>query len=207
MSKRYDEFPRCGWCGEIYNRERYPGAYCSPKCRGEAAIEGLVAWLGEYDVLLSIPPLVVEKTQESDSAWVRTEDRLPEAGKRVLVFLHWLREMEKGVWRASEDTGELRWYLGGGTWYDRDDVTHWRPLPEPPIVEPEQKREVGCCGDCEHWKREPAYQDEWGACLVLTRSASPYVQNRANLFALKEPQSLRTHRRFSCIEHQPKNDA
>jgi hypothetical protein len=58
-----------------------------------------------------------------------------------------------------------------------------------------------CCEDCKHWSKGPAYQDEWGTCSVLTHSASPYIQNRANL-ALKEPQPFNTNKGFGCVEFQ-----
>ena len=55
-----------------------------------------------------------QPTIEAKQEWVSVKDRLPEKGKRVLVY-----------WDDGFDIGE---YVGGEV---GDDV-YWMPLPEPP---------------------------------------------------------------------------
>lgn len=59
------------------------------------------------------------------SEWIPVGDRLPDAGKDVLVY--------EQQWRKIS----IAYYLHGAEiWEDvnalQPDVTHWMPLPEPP---------------------------------------------------------------------------
>lgn len=60
------------------------------------------------------PCLVGTPTIEPKQEWIYARDRLPEKGKRVLVY-----------WDDGFDIGE---YVGG----EVGDGVYWMPLPEPP---------------------------------------------------------------------------
>jgi hypothetical protein len=199
MSRPGVGLSRCIWCGDMYDCGSYPSVYCSPKCRGEAAIEELAKALAEAQ-------------DSSSDGWISVNDRLPEDLVGVLAFCPEALTGEPTTviawWHDPKTSYGGRWTISGGTWLDKHDITHWQPLPEaPPRSEPEQKRGFGFCRDCQHWSKELAYQDEWGTCFVLTRSGSPYVQNRANLFALpKAPQPFNTNKGFGCVEFQSREE-
>lgn len=103
--------------------------------------------------------------------WVSVKDGLPE---RVVdnsrssdssrhVLAHFMRVGTPCIGVAYYHYHRQEWRVIGfdvGT-----EVTHWQPLPEPP-VEPE-KRVVGCCKDCRHWKERRDY----GTCVLLSDSS------------------------------------
>ena len=55
--------------------------------------------------------------------WISVNDRLPERGKRVLVYSEYMRNSENGGISVN-------W--GWMCHKRRTDITHWMPLPEPP---------------------------------------------------------------------------
>ena len=59
------------------------------------------------------------------SEWVSVKDRMPEEGVDVLVYLN----------RKSADVDFVDRESGNFFYYDEGEVTHWRPLPEPPEME------------------------------------------------------------------------
>ena len=59
--------------------------------------------------------------------WVSVEERLPEIGKRVLC----LRKTGEQFVGVNELEGGEWWQASRSPWATRD-VTHWRPLPNPP---------------------------------------------------------------------------
>lgn len=64
------------------------------------------------------------------SRWISVEERLPEDGKNVLIFV---RTMSRW-WHMEVD-----WHTGN-SWYNNAEtnwnkITHWMPLPEPPKEE------------------------------------------------------------------------
>lgn len=70
--------------------------------------------------------------------WISVEDRLPEAGKRVLVFREGFLKGDKFVdidvrVRIASNGTETEWADNLRTW--KSVVTHWMPPPEPPEVE------------------------------------------------------------------------
>lgn len=61
------------------------------------------------------------------SRWIPVEERLPEEGKNVLIFVKCMNNW----WHIEVD-----WRIGG-CWFnnaetDWNKITHWMPLPEPP---------------------------------------------------------------------------
>lgn len=68
----------------------------------------------------------------SANGWISVNERLPEPGIRVLV---WVSSDRWGVWADScVEIAERKnlygkWDVEG---WDHDDVTHWQPLPAPP---------------------------------------------------------------------------
>lgn len=56
--------------------------------------------------------------------WISVNDRLPEPGEDVLVCNHWGDIDTDMVWINPD--GKTEFY------FDKTNVTHWMPLPEPP---------------------------------------------------------------------------
>lgn len=69
---------------------------------------------------------------EAIPRWIPVEERLPEDGKNVLIFVSTMSSW----WHVEVDwrTGNS-WHNNAET--DWNKITHWMPLPEPPEVEHE----------------------------------------------------------------------
>jgi hypothetical protein len=62
------------------------------------------------------------------SEWISVKDRMPEEGVDVLVYGDiYLNRNRKGA-----DVDFVDRESGNFFYYDEGEVTHWRPLPEPP---------------------------------------------------------------------------
>lgn len=67
---------------------------------------------------------------EAIPRWIPVEERLPEDGKNVLIFVRTM-----SMWWHME----VDWHTGN-SWHnnaetDWNKITHWMPLPEPPKEE------------------------------------------------------------------------
>jgi hypothetical protein len=76
-----------------------------------------------HDGCYSIKPIV-------PACWIPVEERLPENGKNVLIFVRTM----PGWWHIEVD------WRDGNSWYnnaetDWNKITHWMPLPEAPEEE------------------------------------------------------------------------
>lgn len=95
----------------------------APETTGEALseIEYYGGFSGKTAVVQAVSDacvLAVEALREQEERrWIPVTERLPEAGKHVLVY--------------SEDDGVSIVYNGGDS-YSYALMTHWMPLPEPP---------------------------------------------------------------------------
>lgn len=61
--------------------------------------------------------------------WIPVEERLPEGDEDVLVYIHNYQDetfVDVGYYKSSSK----KWACYAST--ERDDITHWMPLPEPP---------------------------------------------------------------------------
>lgn len=67
--------------------------------------------------------------------WIRTKDNLPSEGHNVLVYYENQEDVTIGRrWNDHLDKNGYHWKLEGrDEEYDTDEITHWMPLPEPPI--------------------------------------------------------------------------
>ena len=63
--------------------------------------------------------------------WISVDDKLPESGKWYLCASKGSRHVEIVFFDGVNDSG-IHW-LQNGDYLER--VTHWQPLPEPPIKE------------------------------------------------------------------------
>ena len=98
------------------------------ECGKNSLIEELLMWRGRTAELL-------DRIAELKAAqrWIPVSERLPEDGETVFVIIHdGFERFENG-----NEVARLT-YLGNGNWWswksERYIVTHWMPLPEPPIV-------------------------------------------------------------------------
>jgi hypothetical protein len=66
---------------------------------------------------------------EQDNEWISVKDRMPEEGVDVLVYGDVYSD-GKGA-----DVDFVDRESGNFFYYDEGEVTHWRPLPEPPESE------------------------------------------------------------------------
>ena len=68
---------------------------------------------------------------EAAQRWIPVSERLPEIGVRVLFYNSFITNIHKGWLSCDEWVSEI------GVFYNGDKlkrITHWMPLPEPPIV-------------------------------------------------------------------------
>lgn len=76
--------------------------------------------------------------------WVSVNERLPEDGQGVLVYLavdgiFTRKGLEIGHYDTSEPHFSGGWWVGDGIWLDNENlVTHWMPLPPPPVATPSE---------------------------------------------------------------------
>lgn len=57
--------------------------------------------------------------------WISVNERLPENQFIVLAYVHHSYELVR--WNEYEEIWEHEF-----GWFNKDEVTHWMPLPEPP---------------------------------------------------------------------------
>lgn len=69
--------------------------------------------------------------------WISVKERLPDEGEEVLIFGQYLNDIPKVLGVRSRYKGDQDWkytWEGPDEWvYRENDVTHWMPLPEPPM--------------------------------------------------------------------------
>jgi len=73
-----------------------------------------------------IPDMIDQYTKDQ-SGWVSVDDRLPEDRQEVLVH------MANGAAQSDLDTHTCKYFVKYG--FERSRVTHWQPLPLPPMQE------------------------------------------------------------------------
>ena len=59
--------------------------------------------------------------------WISVKDKLPEQDEKVLVYTK-----DKDIMTMIYKVIPFRWYKPKFGGFDKDYVTHWKPLPEPP---------------------------------------------------------------------------
>ncbi len=67
-----------------------------------------------------------EPTIELVQQWISVKDRLPENGKKVLVYC----KENKNDYEIGAYSDTYMGFFVRQTWYEN--ITHWMPLPEPP---------------------------------------------------------------------------
>lgn len=77
-------------------------------------------------------------TVEAEQRWIPVSERLPESGAPILFYDSILEIINKGTCTAwNADNTNLHWFTDDNLFYfgNRSEyITHWMPLPEPPIV-------------------------------------------------------------------------
>lgn len=134
-----DSLKKCPFCG---GKARY--VYSMPlnyvectKCKALGAII-----VDAYEQRDGKKEAVDAWNRRADDGWINVEDRLPEAGKRVLILMDSgtvfcgeikLRELLPEWWYYYDPQSEDMDMLSVVCWSGRlNPVTHWMPLPEPP---------------------------------------------------------------------------
>ena len=85
----------------------------------QAAVDGLDYVFGcAADYLIANGVTVQE--------WISVKDRLPEVGKKVLVYC----KENKNDYEIGAYSDTYRGFFVRQTWYEN--ITHWMPLPQPP---------------------------------------------------------------------------
>lgn len=94
------------------------GVNCDGNCNSGRNVEECLTWRvhGYIEQLESLVP-----------RWIPVEERMPEDGKNVLIFVRTM-----SMWWHME----VDWHTGN-SWHnnaetDWNKITHWMPLPEPP---------------------------------------------------------------------------
>lgn len=78
----------------------------------------------ESEDVAAIISKVKRLTIKCTSEWISVDDSFPEPGEDVLVCNHWGDVDTDMVWINPDGKREF--------YFDRTNVTHWMPLPEPP---------------------------------------------------------------------------
>ena len=69
--------------------------------------------------------------------WISIKDKLPEVGTEVIVFTpHNNKVTSLARYIRHEGANTYFWdnhYPGSGNCHIQESVTHWMPLPEPPV--------------------------------------------------------------------------
>lgn len=71
-----------------------------------------------------------EAQQTAVPQWVACSERLPDRDG-MLVAIYDTDAMLSPVWPAKWDAENQAFSAGGG-WFEKDEPTHWMPLPPPP---------------------------------------------------------------------------
>jgi hypothetical protein len=79
------------------------------------------------DLLIAL--LTAIDALKQDNGWISVKDRMPEEGVDVLVYGYIYLN------RKGADVDFVERESGNFFYYDEGEVTHWRPLPEPPESE------------------------------------------------------------------------
>lgn len=170
-----------------------PGQYC-----------GMVCVLGEALTRIT------QKQEGQRAGWISVDERLPDFGIPVLIHVGTVSNrlngprVEIGMYLAclyGEASKEHphRWGLHFSGFIDPECVTHWQPLPKPPVVE--QKREAGRCGDCRHWHMDESFSDI-GTCYVSNHALRMQDERTASGFSrVKIRETANT---WGCIQFEPK---
>lgn len=72
------------------------------------------------------------------SKWISVKDRLPEIETSVLIYVSKEKEMHTAQFCNWEKEICDNWHVSAGKYiydplvFEREEVTHWMPLPEPP---------------------------------------------------------------------------
>lgn len=91
----------------------------------------------EYWVETPGPPIEIIQRKSNDEEkgrWIPVSEQLPELGERVLVYCgqyNTEKHVRHIAYRKKTAEGLLWVHYYG--WHSLEDVTHWQPLPEPPI--------------------------------------------------------------------------
>lgn len=85
------------------------------------------------------------------SEWISVKDRLPKKYKSVLIYVKPINAEESPsytidgpIFAGKFEGGDIWSCLYGDSWipFSADEITHWMPLPEPPIQN--FRAEFGC---------------------------------------------------------------
>ena len=90
---------------------------------------GLYGIAHNHPAMAQIPWLISESELTLDANWIGCCERLPESGVAVLTYNSWSKKMECEFLRYSDDK-RIAWW---STTQESGDVTHWMPLPAPPV--------------------------------------------------------------------------
>jgi len=73
--------------------------------------------------------------------WIRCEDRLPEEGTRVLVWLpHSITKADIFTFWGKNDP-ILPWYDDNNAWRRMEETSHWSPIEPPKEADIDQTKE------------------------------------------------------------------
>jgi len=107
-----------------------PSTLADSKARGKA--HEVIAKAYEQ-IGYTAPAAALEKGDGRD-AWISVEERLPEERQVVLVF-----RPDAHLLPACDPNIDCRCYFGNGVFNGIHPVTHWQPLPAPPVAMSQQQ--------------------------------------------------------------------
>jgi hypothetical protein len=108
--------------------------HCESATREPTEEERLHEFHGREGGYIIESPRIVEHNKDG---WISVEDNLPKIGKKVLIFIPSLNDNSKIdiAWLDDGRCNDGFCFVGSTYGFDLPQVTHWRPLPAPPIID------------------------------------------------------------------------
>lgn len=187
---------RCWYCGERL------GAVC----HGAIGIKGVYC---DADCLEAQRNKVCFASPKQElGEWIDVNERLPKNKELVLLHLaelYYDSRIHLGYRWLTGNGGHAMYQIQNLSAVGEREVTHWQPLPAPPVI---QKDESGRCGDCAHWHLDESLGDipcNWGTCDASNEALR--TRTRLGVWGLGVDEVRVTASYWGCVQFAKGKDA